>query len=270
MRKLVGIKRIIVIMGVAALGLLAVLPAFAQQGEEGDFCIQDYQTGFTCTANDVPDFEFQIVSVLENCNEGVVGEMEVVVNAVIASQPNRYDLGIFIAQDGGSALTGDQCYHGYLSGGVTDTVVYDDTFNPNGIPEIVNGLPNGWWTGETSDPGDSCGDIESDTEVIVTLPQMRLSCVDNDNDGSADVDVCLSWDNNAQDTCTDVKGAIPGTNSKCGCTAVQFPFTPTAISSLQAKSSSQSSPIIPFAGMVAGLAVVTLFVIARQRREMIL
>ncbi len=267
--KVVSMKRWLVLLAAVAFGAFAAMPAFAQgdwgdDGESGDVCIQSYQPGFTCTAGDVPDFEFQVVEIVEGCSEGTIGEMEVVVNAVVGSGPDRYDLGMFVASNGGSALSGDSCYHGYLGGGVTETPSYGDTLNPNGIPEVVNGP---WWNGETQDAADTCGDIESNTEVIVTLPTMRLACVDNDGDGAADVDVCLSWDNNRQDTCSDVSGAIPGTNSKCGCTAVDFPFQPTAITSLQAQSTGADTLAVPFAGITAALAIVTLLIITQRRRN---
>jgi hypothetical protein len=81
------------------------------------------------------------------------------------------------------------------------------------VPDIVDGP---WWDGGTD--LDSCGDIESNTELVITLDNdLRFPCVDDDMDGVADVHACASWDNNTNTTCPGLSGAFPGTNAKCGC-----------------------------------------------------
>ncbi|MDY7093023.1 MAG: hypothetical protein SX243_08635 [Acidobacteriota bacterium] len=182
------------------------------QGETGNVCVRDYRGGAVCTANDVRIEALTVVSVVEDCVSGVPGETEVVFETLVSSDgsPDRYDIGLFLALDGGSARDGDNCYHDFLEPPLTTTPTYGDA-NSDTVPDITGGP---WW----DDDGDSCGDIESSTQVFKTLPPLRFACIDSDGDGSADVSVCTSWDNNSGSTCTTVVDAFPGTNSKCSCT----------------------------------------------------
>jgi uncharacterized repeat protein (TIGR01451 family) len=207
---------------IAAAAWLLATPGIgqAQSGEIGNFCVQDYQPGAGCTANDVRIEALTVVSVVEDCLTGVVGETEVVFETLVSSagSPDRYDVGLFLALDGGSALSGDVCYHDYLDPPLTPTPVYGDK---NG--DLINDLDGGpWWDGDT----DTCGDIESNTQVFKTLPALRFACIDANGDGSADVSVCTSWDNNAGTLCSSVVDAFPGTNSKCSCADVELGIPP--------------------------------------------
>jgi uncharacterized repeat protein (TIGR01451 family) len=203
--------------------ILIASPEGAIGQETGNYCLQDFLAGARCTANDVRLEQLTAVTVVEECLAGVSGETEVIFQAMVSAEgsPNRYDIGIFLALDGGSALTGDSCYHDYLPSPLTSTPTYGDA-NGDTIPDILNGP---WWNGE-SDPSDVCGDIETNTQVLKTLPSLRFACVDNNGDGSADVSVCASWDNNANTTCTGSLDAFPGTNSKCGCGEVELGILP--------------------------------------------
>lgn len=192
------------------------------QGESGNVCVRDYRGGAVCTANDVRIEALNIVSVNETCVAGTPGETEVVFEALVSSagSPDRYDIGLFLALDGGSARDGDSCYHDFLSGSLTSTPTYGDV-NTDGVDDIVGGP---WWDGDTD--ADSCGDIESNTQVFTTLPSLRFACIDNNGDGSADVSVCTTWDNNTGSACNTVVDAFPGTNSKCSCAGVELGIAP--------------------------------------------
>ncbi len=183
----------------------------AAQGETGNFCVRDYRSGAVCTAQDVRIDELIVVSVSEQCALGTPGETEVVFQALVSSDgsPDRYDIGMYLALDGGSARDGDSCYHDYLSSPLTANPTYAD-FNNDTVPDLTD---SAWWNGDTD--GDSCGDIEASTQVVKTLPSLRFACVDNNGDGSVDVSVAVSWDNNTGTTCDAVSEAFPGTNSKC-------------------------------------------------------
>jgi uncharacterized repeat protein (TIGR01451 family) len=189
-------------------------------GETGDFCVRDYRSGAVCVANDVRIEALTVVSLVEDCVTGVVGETEVVFETLVsaAGSPDRYDVGLFLALDGGSARDGDSCYHDYLEPPLTPTPTYGDK-NLDTIPDVFDGP---WW----DDDGDTCGDIETNTQVIKTLPPLRFKCVDNNGDGSADVSVCTSWDNNDNTACNSVAEAFPGTNSKCSCAGVELGVPP--------------------------------------------
>ncbi len=186
----------------------------------GNVCVRDYQPGAVCTANDVRIEALEVVSVIEDCASGVVGEAEVVMRTLVSSagSPNRYDIGIFVALDGGSARDGDSCFHDYLDPPLTPTPTLGD-FNTDGIADLVDAA---WWEGDT----DSCGDIQSNTQIFKTLPALRFACIDSNGDGSVDAAVASSWDNNAVTNCSAVTDAFPSTNSKCSTGIVEFNISP--------------------------------------------
>jgi len=186
----------------------------AAQGETGNFCVRDYQPGAVCTANDVRIEALTVVSVVEDCVSGTLGETEVVFQTLVSSagSPDRYDIGLFLARDG------DSCFHDYLEPPLTTTSTYGDV-NMDMINDIVD---DPWWDGD----GDTCGDIESNTQLFKTLPPLRFACIDTNGDGSADVSVCTSWDNNTGTACNAIGEVFPGTNSKCSCSGVELGIAP--------------------------------------------
>jgi hypothetical protein len=91
--------------------------------------------------------------------------------------PTRYDVGMYIATDGGSAMNGDECLiTGLNPGSYSDGAV------------VVK---------ETD--GDMCNDIEttisSGTVVMrdYAFESLTLSCTDSNNDGLLDFDVGIAW-----------------------------------------------------------------------------
>ena len=228
--------------------LVVAVPSMAQGGEEGNVCVQFYTPGATCTANDVRLEELIIVNLINGCTEAPVGQMEAEYEALISADgsPDRYDVGFFIATDGGDAMNaGGTCYHGYLDAiaqPLTLTPVYGDWYpasGGDGIPDVYNLDPAfaGYWNGEPRDTADLCGDMQTNTQVLKRAAEtMVIPCDDLVDgagnpgaDGFVDVGVCASWDNNANTTCTNVAQAIPGTGSKCSCSRINLPNQPTAI-----------------------------------------
>lgn len=197
--------------------------ALAQSGEEGNVCVRDFQAGAVCTANDVRIEELTPVNIIETCSEGTPGEAEVVFEALVSADgsPDRYDIGLFVALDGGSARDGDLCLHDYLDPPLTANPTYGD-YNVDGVDDILDGP---WLDNDA----DMCGDMGTNTQVIKTLQTVRFACADQDQDGFADISVCASWDNNAGTVCSDLSGVFPGTNSKCGCDLLNLPFSPTPV-----------------------------------------
>ena len=214
--------------------VLVIIAAPADAQQIGNYCVRDFQPGANCTANDVRIEQLTPVNVIEDCVTGTPGWATVVFEAMVSASgsPNRYDIGIFIGLGTAAdeALTGDNCLHDYLEPPLTATPTYTDLRPPggNGVNELVGGP---WLTNEPSDPTDTCGDIGSNTEFYKTLVQVTLACVNRDFDvgDTADAHVCVSWDNNTNSTCTDVSGAFPGTNSKCGCSIVDLGIAPTPV-----------------------------------------
>jgi MYXO-CTERM domain-containing protein len=248
------------ISAVILVGAVLALPSRAGAQESGNVCVQDYRPRATCTANDVRIEELVPILVIEGCNEGEIGVLEVVFEALVsaAGSPDRYDIGMFIALDGNSALTGDDCYHDYLAPPVTSTPAYGDR-NLDGIPDVYDGP---WWDGGPD--ADLCGDMETNTQVFKTFASVRLACVDQDGDGAADVSVCSSWDNNTGTVCSDVTDAFPGTGSKCSCETINFDFTPSAVSLRSLRVSSTGDASAPWLAGVNLLALGTLAMLRRR------
>jgi hypothetical protein len=91
--------------------------------------------------------------------------------------PTRYDVGMYIATDGGSAMNGNECLiTGLDAGSYSDgAVVVEET------------------------DGDNCNDIEtsiaSGTVVMkdYAFESLTLSCTDSNSDGLLDFDVGIAW-----------------------------------------------------------------------------
>jgi hypothetical protein len=200
--------------GLLAVLAVALLPEPAQ-AQLGNFCVRDFQPGAVCTANDVRVQALNLVSIIEDCPSGIPGSalatFEVFISAVGA--PDRYDIGLFIALDGGSARDGNSCLHDYLEPPLTPTPAYGDS-NGDGIPDL-NGGP--WWDADA----DACGDIQSNTQLFKRVTSLRVACVDTNGNGFVDASVCTSWDNNTGSICGGLPDAFPGTNAKCGCERVE-------------------------------------------------
>src|SRR5687768_8359738 len=200
--------------------VVALAAPGAAHAQTGNFCVRDFQPGAVCTANDVRVQALNLITILETCNAGVpnsaVATFEIFISAVGA--PDRYDIGLFVALDGGSARDGNSCLHDFLEPPLTTTPAYGDS-NGDGIPDLTGGP---WWNSDL----DGCGDIASNTQLFKATLVLRVTCVDTNNNGFIDASVCTSWDNNSVSDCTGLPDAFPGTNAKCGCERVEtgIPF----------------------------------------------
>lgn len=201
--------------------IAAPAPAAAQSGEQGSVCVHDYTPGLFCDSPDVVIEALVPSNVVEDC--GVDATAEVVLDVVVASPgASRYDLGIFLSLDGGSALSGALCYHDYLEPPISTSPTYGDSY-PNGVPDIRNGP---WADLEPGPPEDTCGELAGGTEVIKSLKApsvgLTIACVDTNLDGTVDVSVCASWDNGSQmHSCQAVSDAIAENNTRCACARVE-------------------------------------------------
>jgi len=196
--------------------------AAAQSGEQGSVCVRDYTAGLSCTSSDVDIEALVLSSVVDDC--GVDATAQVVLDVVLTSHvTSRYDLGIFLSLDGGSALSGSFCYHDYLAPPLSTSPTYGDSY-PNDVPDIRNGP---WADLEPfAQPEDTCGDLTGGTEVIKSLKSvstpLQIPCTDTDQDGTVDVSVCASWENGSQQqSCRAVSDAIGENNTRCGCARVE-------------------------------------------------
>lgn len=184
-----------------AFGALAMLGSM-QYAAAQEPCLNDLAdfNNAVCTANDVRVSKINVLSGPVACNEGTEVTIDSLEAEVLGGSKKRYDIGMYLATDGGDAKTSVS--------GANDGCVRD-ILNPAG----VNLEPN--------DVADMCHDIQQGVLEKKPLADLTLQCQDTDGDGFLDVGTCLSWDNNAKDTCGGVNDVVPGTPSKCRCEPVR-------------------------------------------------
>ncbi len=207
------------IKSLAALStILLVVAVFGTQTAQAQAygqCMEDQAGGAqNCTANDSQDFTVTVLSILEGCNEGTLGSAAVSmeVNVGDGNAQARYDIGMFVATDGGNALTGS-CYRQYP----------------------VSGDPNA-----SDEDGDTCWDKGTTSGVIMTADSVVVQCPVSLGD-STFVSVCLSWgqqsdkvDTDGNGTCDNENDLIPGSSSKCVCGTANLGILPVELTSFDA------------------------------------
>jgi hypothetical protein len=206
----------------------------------------------TCTANDVEIKVLEALSVdfgegpepippggTVTCVEGTTFEVELRAYFGLNAE-ERYDIGYFLAEDGGDARLGD-CFHGFL-----DPI---ENRGGAGARDPLGGPPfDGPYADlETEDTADFCGDTEENDEqlidispdpiaAVIDVPQtIPVTCEDNDDDGFVEIGTCTSWDNNDKDTCENVDDAFPGTPSKCNCRPAALPINIQRMATVEVK-----------------------------------
>jgi hypothetical protein len=221
-------RRIAIALGTVLL-TLGSAPALAQSGEEGAVCIHQFLPGISCTSTDISAAELAVVTIDESCEGGIPGSALVTFDTVLAnSAAGMFDIALFLALDGGSALSGGNCYHDYLEPPLTTSPSYPITNGP-------------WPNSEPFDQNDECGDMEAGTELTKTLAApgapLRVECVDTNGNGTVDVSVCVGWragSSGGQATCRDLSEALPAAGSRCNCERVELLPEPGAVLSLAA------------------------------------
>jgi len=195
----------------------------AWAGSSGQLCIQQKIGGNpSCTANDVRISSLVATGGPITCVPGDFVNATLV--ATIESGPARYDIGLWINETGGSALSDPTgtCYRDYL---------HPRSANNFGCSQSY---PGPYFNGEPAVAADVCGDVPASNGPITcgapigpcsqgggtclfTTYQFTATfkCFDTNNDGTADLSTATSWDNNTSHTCTNELDTDPGTGSKC-------------------------------------------------------
>jgi hypothetical protein len=195
--------------------ILLLLPGMLM----AEACMQDnYQASdpklanktLGCTANDIQVAEVtQIIPVsgifTENGKLFCYTGTQITFNAnfeVVLTAQDRFDIGLYLSKDGTSALTGD-CN--------AEVITADNN--------KVNYLNN-------DDPPDACGDIAGPIGSTYNPQDVNMTVtVACDGNGSVQIPNCSSWRQpGANDVCTGIEDAVPGTSSKCECGLITVPI----------------------------------------------
>jgi hypothetical protein len=199
----------------AAMAMTLVIGVQTAAAQDVGLCVQDQalldndpnNNNLQCTANDVTIAKYNILNGVTSCIAGEDVTVELQAEVVGGSQA-RYDIGLFIALDGGTGLTG-LCSRDFLTPTAT---VGGSTNLTSGVGPFLN-LENN---------ADKCGDVQQNQLNLRNLQTITIKCEDEDNDGILDVGSCISWENQDDVTCTSLLQTIPGAQSKCRCEPVQI------------------------------------------------
>ncbi len=205
-------------------GLLASQPAAAQERT----CLDDV-TGRT---NDCVSTDVQIGVLLNDEDASCMPGDPVTLNLtarLLATSLERYDIGLFLALDGGDARTG-ACRQSYLppplaAGGAcsgSGAACKKDADCPLGEtctggynPGSTDSAGGPFYDAEPEDAADECGDLEPGVNTYLLLPPVTVECTDSDGDGYLDIGTAVSWDGEANNTCENLDDAIPITAGNC-------------------------------------------------------
>ena len=199
----------------ALLGALVLSATGAREARAGaaSACIQtQYGGSLGCTSQDVKIASFDLLAVVDGCTgPSDVAQVNLRANLLVGAN-QRYDIGFFLALDGGNALTGS-CYKDWLN----------PVKAPQGTDPTSTEITSGFGPFLNSD-GDTCGDAKAvygqfDKLVGSGSPDtLTLPCTDTDSDGFLDVGNCAGWKNQANNDCGSLAQAgIPDVASKCYC-----------------------------------------------------
>ena len=158
----------------------------------GQECMDDlFGGGLSCNSISMDSAIVSSLTVDDGCTYvGDTATISIVVEFT-SNATSLYDLSIYIAEDGGDALTG-KCSIA--------------TMPTNPEPPWVD-LDGG---------SDTCGDITKTASPLYNyIQEITIACIDADSDGEADVNYGMSWRNSATYLCTSPTDAFPSQSSKC-------------------------------------------------------
>lgn len=213
----------------------------------GGCCVNNVAPGANCTANDLT---FVLVG-LGIQSDGCYGDadtLDIELRAIIenTTAQTRYDVGVWVATDGDpnadGALTG-QCARETLTpvSSVVGSLACTDVeltcgdgpyYNAEGdsCGDLVtqNSAPDCGQVDDPTDPADgpcTTSDGIADASVLDFVVPITVLCNDSDDDGFSNLDVCLTYGNQANQvdfggangTCDSAAELEPGTNAKCQC-----------------------------------------------------
>lgn len=188
-------------IGAAAFVACICGPVHAQGGS----CPPDFGNGRLCTSNDFT-VTGVVVSGPDECTEGETISIDLLVG-LTSTANQRYDVGLFVAENGGEVIGGSSCSFTSLNPQTDVDALFSGT-DPAGL-------------GPFRDlEGDACGDVQaSDGENFRRFSLPAVLCRDTDGDGDVDINGLVVWSQNAnQDVCSnpsDPANFFPDQSSKC-------------------------------------------------------
>jgi hypothetical protein len=156
-----------------------------------------------------------------SCTEGEPVTVDLKASMIFKS--GRYDVGWYIATDGGSALKG-KCALSTFEQGKKYTVVATP-----GSSQVVGRVT---WNNDSLpvalDKNDPCGDVFIDAgmgaiDVSDMLISQDLACVDKNDDGNLDFGICFTFRTALNDAKCDPTGPIPSKEQTCYCARYDIP-----------------------------------------------
>ena len=199
-----------------------------------------------CTAADVSITGLAISGGAPSCIGGTSAtfDLDLTVNS---ATPNRYDIGVFISNDGNDpTLTSG-------SGGPASCTV--GILPPNDPP--FRNLDPGPVAGVTDVCGDVNGSMNGGTGVgTFTMTNVSVACQSIDgSSGNLYIPFVVSWDNTAGATCQSINDVFPNTKSKCNSPTVLQSTVPVVV--LPTITKTDNSPVIFSDGDTAYTVVIT-------------
>ncbi|MDP3048379.1 MAG: ubiquitin-activating E1 FCCH domain-containing protein, partial [Thermodesulfovibrionales bacterium] len=159
-----------------------------------------YGSKLGCTANDVSITNITIVTPLTSCigGEDIIVDLDLTINV---GGPARYDIGIFIANDG----LNPQIIP--ANGGSGSCSVAILPFTPNPFRNLDN---------------DVCGDIAKPPDSgVLRMTDVTISCKAlSGSGGNLYIPFVVSWDIQTTNTCSSIANPVPSTTSKCNAPTV--------------------------------------------------
>jgi hypothetical protein len=201
--------------------------------------------GLNCTANDI-QLSLASLNIIDGCDyPGDTAEVDLGINVTLVGGP-RHDIGIYLALDGGNALTGT-CSISILPyspspspytdlDGTGDSTMFSFGYcSADGGSTIADSPPQPCNENADCDAGescehfgpnftqDTCGDIDDNPNpIIASVKNITVSCIDDDGDGFLDdLDTCSSWRQpGINELCLSPLAVFPGAPSKCWCSTI--------------------------------------------------
>lgn len=155
------------------------------------------------------------------CNQG--DSIIVDIKASLMFKVGRYDVGWYIATDGGDALKGS-CVVSILEQGKRYNVV--------SAPGEVRPVGKVAWDNDALpialNKNDACGDVFIDggsgaIDMNNLVISQNVTCVDKNDDGNLDFGICFTFRTNLNDGKCDPAAPIPGDAQTCYCARYDVP-----------------------------------------------